>query len=51
MLKFAGWDGVVALEPHLSAAGRYSGFTGPDLFRQAHEALTGLMKQAGLEYR
>ncbi|MEK7476979.1 MAG: sugar phosphate isomerase/epimerase family protein [Candidatus Coatesbacteria bacterium] len=50
-LKAAGWEGVVALEPHLSSAGQFSGFTGPGLFQKAHEAFTGLLKQAGVDYR
>ncbi len=50
-LKRDGFDGIVALEPHLSAAGQFAGFSGPDLFGKAHEALVGLLKQAGIEYR
>jgi sugar phosphate isomerase/epimerase len=50
-LHASGWEGIMALEPHLSSAGQFSGFTGPDLFRKAHEALAGLLKQAGIEYR
>jgi len=50
-IKAAGWEGIVALEPHLSSAGQFSGFTGPDLFRKAHGGLTALLKDAGLEYR
>ena len=50
-IKAAGYSGHIALEPHLSDAGQFSGFSGPDMFRKAHEALTGLLKQAGIEYR
>jgi 3-dehydroshikimate dehydratase len=50
-LKAARWSGIVALEPHLVSAGRFAGFTGADLFRKAHAALTGLLARAGLEYR
>lgn len=50
-LKDHGWEGIVALEPHLSSAGRFAGFSGPDLFKKAHAALTGLLTQAGLAYR
>lgn len=50
-LKRDGFSGIVALEPHLSNAGQFSGFSGPDMFRKAHEALVGLLKQAGTEYR
>jgi len=50
-IKGDGWAGIMALEPHLSAAGKFSGFTGPSLFGEAHAALIGLLKQAGIEYR
>jgi sugar phosphate isomerase/epimerase len=50
-LKRDGYAGIVALEPHLSAAGQFAGFSGPDLFGKAHEGLVGMLKQAGLEYR
>jgi sugar phosphate isomerase/epimerase len=44
------YSGIVSLEPHLSAAGQFSGFTGPDLFRKAFAALAALIKDADLEY-
>ncbi len=47
-LKGMGYNGTIALEPHLSAAGQFSGFSGPELFRKAHQALTELMREAGL---
>jgi len=50
-LAKTGWSGIIALEPHLEAAGKFSGFSGPDLFRKAHTALTGLMRAAGMEFR
>lgn len=50
-LKDLKWEGIVALEPHLSAAGQFAGFSGPDLFKKAHGALVALLKQAGLDYR
>lgn len=50
-LKRTGYEGVVALEPHLSAAGQFSGFSGPDLFRKAHASLVDLLNTAGLAYR
>jgi len=49
-IKETGYSGIVSLEPHLSAAGQFSGFTGPGLFRKAHGALSALLKEAGLEY-
>lgn len=47
----AKYDGVVALEPHLSAAGQFSGFSGPDLFRKAHAGLTEQLKAVGLDWK
>ncbi len=38
-----GYDGFMALEPHLAAAGQYQGFSGPSLFRQASQALQKLL--------
>ncbi len=50
-LKTLKWEGIVALEPHLSAAGQFAGFSGPELFKKAHGALAALLTQAGLEHR
>lgn len=47
-LKDMNYDGIISLEPHLSKAGQFSGFSGPDRFHKAHEALTGLMREAAL---
>ncbi len=45
-----GYDGFLALEPHLAAAGQYQGFSGPDLFRQASQALQRLLHQVNWDY-
>jgi 3-dehydroshikimate dehydratase len=45
-LRESGYDGVIALEPHLAVAGKAGGFTGPDLFVEAIEALRGVMMDA-----
>lgn len=42
-----GYRGVASLEPHLKNAGRYAGFSGPDLFREAAGALKRLL--AGID--
>jgi len=44
----AGYEGFLAIEPHLSAAGQFGGFTGPDLFKVAARALKDLCEQVGL---
>ena len=46
-----GYDGYASLEPHLSMAGEFRGFSGPELFEVATEALRGLMEKVGAEER
>lgn len=43
-LRADGYDGFLALEPHLKAAGQFQGFSGPDLFRKASQALQKLLR-------
>ena len=45
-LKQHGYTGILALEPHLAMAGRSSGFTGPERFHVAVQALRKVL--AGL---
>ncbi len=45
-----GYDGFFSLEPHLAAAGQFQGFSGPDLFRKASQALQGMLREMGWEY-
>ena len=45
-----GFDGFFSLEPHLSAAGPYGGFSGPGLFREAHHAFTSLLDDEQISY-
>jgi 3-dehydroshikimate dehydratase len=49
-LREDGYDGFFSLEPHLAAAGRYQGFSGPDLFRRASQALQGMLQTMGWEF-
>jgi len=42
-----GWAGLLTLEPHLSAAGQFSGYSGPDLFKKAVNALKTLLTEIG----
>ena len=37
-----GYAGTLTLEPHLSAAGQFSGFSGPDLFKTAADAFKAI---------
>ncbi len=42
-LRQDGYDGFLSLEPHLSKAGQYQGFSGPERFRSASQALQRLL--------
>ena len=42
-----GWDGPLTMEPHLSAAGPYGGFSGADLFEVAVTSFRKVMTAAG----
>jgi sugar phosphate isomerase/epimerase len=41
------WQGYLTLEPHLSAAGTFSGFTGGKLFKTAVDALKKILADVG----
>jgi len=43
-----GFDGFLALEPHLSQAGQFAGHTGPELFKVAADALKRICERVGL---
>ena len=42
-----GWSGMLTLEPHLSAAGQFSGYSGPALFKKAVDALKKILTEVG----
>jgi sugar phosphate isomerase/epimerase len=44
-LQEEGYEGFASLEPHLAMAGRYDGFSGPELFAVAAEALRELLEE------
>jgi sugar phosphate isomerase/epimerase len=48
--KAAGYDGFLSLEPHLKVAGHSSGFTGPELFAQARNALCAVLDELEISY-
>ena len=50
-LAAAGYDGFLALEPHLAAGGQFGGKTGPERFPKAARALQNLCDKVGLPYR
>lgn len=49
-LRADGYDGFLSLEPHLASASQYQGFSGPDLFRRASQALQHMLQALGWEY-
>ncbi|GAB2600524.1 sugar phosphate isomerase/epimerase family protein [Pseudactinotalea suaedae] len=49
-LREDGFDGFFSLEPHLAAAGPFGGFSGPDLWRTAHEAFTRILTEEGIAF-
>jgi sugar phosphate isomerase/epimerase len=48
--KRRGFNGYLTIEPHMKAAGQFSGFTGPDLFAKAVEGLRKVCDEVGLSY-
>ena len=50
-LKARDWGGYMTLEPHMKAAEQFAGFTGPELFAKAVDALKGLLDGAGISYQ
>jgi sugar phosphate isomerase/epimerase len=48
-LATAEYNGFLTLEPHLSKAGQFAGFSGLDKFKAAADALIDLCRQAGLK--
>jgi 3-dehydroshikimate dehydratase len=49
-LRADGYDGFFSLEPHLALSGKYQGFSGPDLFRRASQALQRMLQAMDWEY-
>ena len=49
-LRASGFDGFFSLEPHLASAGKYSGFSGPELFRKAAVAFKELLRRQDIEW-
>jgi sugar phosphate isomerase/epimerase len=50
-LRDSGFAGFMSLEPHLARAGRFGGFSGPEGFHQAAEALKSLLNEASISWR
>jgi sugar phosphate isomerase/epimerase len=50
-LRDSGFAGFMSLEPHLDRAGRRGGFSGPDKFRRAAQALKSLLGELSIGWR
>ena len=49
-LRADGYAGFLSLEPHLALAGQYRGFSGPDLFHHASQALQRMLQSMHWNY-
>lgn len=45
-----GYDGFLALEPHLQSAGQFQGFSGPELSHTASQILQRLLQTMDWRY-
>lgn len=50
-LRDSGFDGFMSLEPHLDLAGRSGGFSGPDKYRGAAQALKSLLGEESIAWQ
>jgi sugar phosphate isomerase/epimerase len=50
-LRDSGFSGFMSLEPHLAQAGRFGGFSGPEGFRRASQALKFLLNEASIPWQ
>ena len=50
-LRDSGFAGYMSLEPHLAQAGRSGGFSGPEGFRRAAQALKFLLNELAIPWR
>jgi 3-dehydroshikimate dehydratase len=49
-LRADGYNGFLSLEPHLALAGQYQGYSGPERFRYASQALQDLLRSMHWDY-
>jgi sugar phosphate isomerase/epimerase len=50
-LRDSGFAGYISLEPHLATGGRFGGFSGPDGFRRAAQALKALLGELSIPWQ
>ena len=46
----SGYEGFLSMEPHLTKGGQFGGFTGPELYTEAIDALKAILKDIGADY-
>ena len=44
------WEGILSLEPHLKHAGRSGGYSGPESYKVAAQALKSILDSLGVKY-
>jgi sugar phosphate isomerase/epimerase len=49
-LQASGFTGYASLEPHLASGGRYGGFSGPESFRRAAQALKAVLAELSIPW-
>ncbi len=49
-LRHDGFDGFFSLEPHLGTTSSFGAFSGPELWRKAHQDFTELLRAEGIDY-
>jgi sugar phosphate isomerase/epimerase len=49
-LKSSGYQGFLSIEPHLKSAGKFEGFSGPELFKEATQALKTILRDLNWEW-
>jgi sugar phosphate isomerase/epimerase len=49
-LEASGFTGYASLEPHLASGGRFGGFSGPESFRRAAQALKALLAELSIAW-
>ncbi|HZK05505.1 MAG TPA: sugar phosphate isomerase/epimerase family protein [Actinomycetaceae bacterium] len=50
-LRNTGYDGFLSVEPHLGDFDAFGGLCGPDLWTDAYNALTSILRELGIEWR
>jgi sugar phosphate isomerase/epimerase len=50
-LRDSGFAGYMSLEPHLATAERFGGFSGPEAFRRAAQALKALLGDLSISWQ